>query len=73
MYVTIENTQVTKPYLDTETYPTWSSTQFTMEVNGSEESFLMQVPVSAEFAGDPVLTGSGSLRGIVDPGRLDIW
>lgn len=70
MYVAIENTQVTKSYLDNNLYPSWSATLFTMEVAESEESYLMQLPESASFAGDPVLTGSGTLKGIVAPGQV---
>ncbi len=70
MYVAIDNTQITKSYLDIIKYPTWGSTLFTMEVSGSEESFLMQVPTGATFAGNAVLTGSGTLKGIVSPGLI---
>lgn len=70
MYVAIDNTQVTKSYLDNNLYPTWSATLFTMEVAESEESYLMQVPAGAAFASDPVLTGSGMLKGIVSPGQV---
>ncbi|MCF8379793.1 MAG: hypothetical protein K9H49_09465 [Bacteroidales bacterium] len=70
MYIAIENTQVTKPYLDVITYSSWSSTIFTMEVSGSETSYLMQVPVGAAFSADPVLTGSGTMKGIVSPGQV---
>jgi len=70
MYVAIENTQVTKSYLDEELYPSWSNTVFTMEVSGSEQSYSMQVPDGASFAADSVLTGSGTLKGIVNPGQV---
>jgi len=70
MYVAIENTQITKSYLIKSTYPSWGNTLFTMEVNGSEESYLMQLPNGASFASDPVLTGSGTLNGIVAPGQI---
>lgn len=70
MYVAIENTQATKVYLNTQAYPSWGNTVFTMEVKDSEESYTMQVPSSASFAGDPVLTGSGTLKGIVAPGTI---
>jgi hypothetical protein len=70
MYVEIDNTQVTKSYLNPVTYPSWGLTVFTMEVNGSEESYLMQLPVGSTFASNPVLTGSGILKGIVAPGQV---
>lgn len=70
MYVAIDNTQITKSYLNVSTYPSWGTTSFTMEVNGSEESYLMKVPAGASFAGDKVLTGSGTLKGIVAPGQI---
>jgi len=70
MYVAIENTQATKVFLNATSYPTWGNTVFTMEVKNSEESYTMQVPASASFAGNPVLTGSGTLKGIVAPGTI---
>jgi hypothetical protein len=70
MYVAIDNTQVTKPYLDNVAYPSWGTKLYTMEVNGSQDSYLMQLPFGSPFATDPVLTGSGTLKGIVAVGSI---
>ncbi|HET9570261.1 MAG TPA: DUF5689 domain-containing protein [Bacteroidales bacterium] len=70
MYVAVENTQVTKAYQNSTTYPSWGNTVFTMEVLDSEESYLMQLPSTSTFAGDAVRTGSGTLKGIVAPGLI---
>ncbi len=66
MYVRIEKTQLTRLFTDPEKYPVWgSATRWNMEVENSEVSYSLHVPIESELAAAAPATGSGTVTGIV--------
>lgn len=68
MYVEIQNTQITKNFMDETQFPVWNDGalfNYDMEVNGSEYTYVLNVLSTAGFASDPVIRKSGTLKGIV--------
>ena len=68
MYVEVQNTQITRNFTDQVEYPVWNDGamfNFDMEVAGSEDSYVLNVLGDADFASEPIIRESGTLRGIV--------
>lgn len=65
MAVSIANTQLTKLFTNSDKYPVWGSTTvWTFEVNGSDQSYCVYVPSSSALAKAETKNGSGSIEGV---------